>query len=577
MGLDGGFLHNLINEISALAVGTRVDKIFQPSREELILNLRNPGFSKKLLISARNGSARIGFINAAPENPLVAPMFCMLLRKYIGGARIKEISQIGFERVVKFTFESRNEMGDTIYPQLYVELITGSPNIIFVDNDGIILDSTRRSDVEKNTRMIQPGAKYTLPTSLDKIDLTEENMGIAIAKVKENSYLKIWEAIISSISGVSPLVAREIALMCNRDLDATGENIKEKMLKWGLESLYKAQQNGTPYTLYKEGKPYDFSYLPINQYGDAVKLEKQESFSNLLENFYSSKDNQDRIRRQSQDILKLLTNLETRISRKINARKKDLKKCENREKYRIYGELIKANIYAISRGDNVARVINYYDENGGEIDIPLDIKLSPADNAQKYFKEYKKLCVAEKTLQELIDDANSELEYINSVFENLSKAENSADLSALKEELIGQGYIKAKPVKNQKRTSSKPMKFISTDGFTIYVGKNNIQNDQLTLKTAVKSDLWFHTKNIHGSHVILSLEGKEATDTAVLEAATLAAYYSKAKNSSSVPVDYTPVKFVKKPTGARPGMVIYSTNQTIFVTPTEETITNLKG
>ena len=577
MGLDGGFLHNLINEISAEALNARVDKVFQPSKEEIVLSLRAPGFSKKLLLSTRNQSARIGFIENPPENPKVAPMFCMLLRKYIGGAKIKEITQFGFERVIKFGFESRNELGDIINPSIYVELITGSQNIIFVDNDGIIVDSVRRSDVEKNIRMIQPGARYNLPKSQQKEKLNLENIGEICKNIIKNSHLRLWESIMLEVDGVSPLIAREIALMCSNDIDVSANEVREKQLKWALETLYNAQNNGNPYILYKEYKPYDFSYLPINQYGSSVVSESQENFCALLENFYSSRDNSERIRKQSQDILKLLTNLSVRVSRKCEARKKDLLKCKNKEKYRVYGELIKANIFAISRGDNVAKVINYYDENQEEIEIPLEITLSPQENAQKYFKEYKKLCVAENTLDTLIKEAEDELQYIESVFDCLSRAENSSDLSGIKEELIEQGYIKIKYDKNRKKNESKPLRFISSDGFIIYVGKNNIQNDKLTLKVAEKQDLWFHTKNIHGSHVILSLEGKEPTENAILEAASLAAYYSKARNSSGVPVDYTPVKYVKKPAGALPGKVIYSTNKTVFVTPDEELINKLKG
>ncbi len=576
MALDGAFLHNLVAELNQNLSGTRVEKVYQPARDEIVLLLRRAGFSGRLLISASN-FPRIYLTENAPENPQQAPMFCMLLRKHIGGAKILEISQPELERVVKISFEARNEMGDTVYPTIYLELITGRANIIFTDSEGTILDSVRRSDIEKNTRMIQPGAKYTLPENQNKINLLKQGASSAVKGISSMSS-RIYEAILKVVDGVSPLVAREIAYSCETDLDATVDVTTEKKLNWAINKLLDFQKAGQPYILYRKGSPFDFSYMPIYQYGDEVKGEKAESFSELLDLFYSKKANEERIRQQAQDILKLITNLSSRITRKLSARKNDLKKCEDREKYRIYGELIKANIYAIGRGDSVARVVNYYDPDGATVSIPLNVTLSPADNAQKYFKEYKKLCVAEKTLKDLISDGEAEAGYIDSVFDLLSRAETTLDLAAIRDELSQSGYIKrSTSTKKSKNTASKPYKFISSDGFTILVGKNNIQNDELTLKIAGKTDLWFHTKNIHGSHTILLLEGREPTDTAIMEAAGLAAYFSKGREGSGVPVDYTYVKNIKKPSGARPGMVIYSTNQTVYVTPQAELCERLRG
>ena len=578
MALDGAFLNNLIRELNGTIEGTRVEKVFQPTRDEIVLLLRRAGFSGRLFLSAAGSTPRMHLTDNAPENPQQAPMFCMLLRKHIGGAKVLEITEAGLERVAQIKFEARNEMGDTVFPSIYVELITGKPNIIFTDSEGVILDSVRRSDIEKNTRMIQPGAHYTLPESQGKLNLLQKTEAEVVAKISDESNRRIHEAIINTVYGVSPLVAREIALSCESDLDATVGDTTEKKLNWAIKKLAKYQKEGQPYILYKNGSPFDFSYMPINQYGTAVTMAKAESFSELLDLFYFKKGQEERIRQQSQDILKLLTNLSSRVGRKLAARKSDLKKCADREKFRIYGELIKANIYAINRGDSVARVVNYYDENAAMINIPLNVTLSPAENAQKYFKDYKKFCVAEKTLQELIADGEAEAQYIDSIFDALSRAETTADLAAIREELSLAGYIR-RPVgfKKTKTQQSKPCRFTSTDGFTILVGKNNLQNDELTLHTAAKTDMWFHTKNIHGSHVILILEGKEPTDNAILEAATLAAYYSKGREGSGVPVDYTLVKNVKKPSGARAGMVIYTTNQTVYVTPKGELLDKVKG
>lgn len=578
MALDGGFLHNLIAELSASATDARVDKIFQPSRDELVLVLRSPGFNKRLLISAGGAGARLHYTNHAPENPKTAPMLCMLLRKYLGGSKIVSIEGVGLERVVKIQFEARNEMGDTIYPSLVVELISGSANIIFLDSEGLIVDSVRRSDIEKQTRLVAPGARYTLPPKKEKLCLSEHSKEALADAVIARGSMRLCDAILAVADGVSPLVARELATYCVGDLDKTAEDTPKERLCAAFDMLSEYLKNGRPTLLLNEkNEPTDFSYLPITQYGNAFHNKEYESFSALLDDYYYERDIAARMRRQSQDILKLLNVLSARLTRRTAARKNDLKKCADREKCRVYGELIKANIYAIHRGDSVAEVINYYDEDQSTVRIPLNVSLSPADNAQRYFKEYKKRCVAEKTLQGLIKDSEAELRYIDSVFDALSRAETSEDLAAIREELQSGSYLKRQGQKSRKPMPQKPLKFFSSDGFTIFVGKNNLQNDELTLKLAQKTDLWFHTKNIHGSHVILKLDGKAPTKQAVLEAATLAAYHSKAKNGSKVPVDYTPVKYVKKPAGARPGMVIYTTNQTVYVTPTEEFIHALRG
>lgn len=577
MALDGGFLYNLIAELNKTAVGTRVDKVHQPSRDEVVLQLRAPGFSGKLLLSARQGSARLGFIEKAPENPKVAPMFCMLLRKYLGGAKLLSVTQPEFERVAIFKFQARNEMGDIITPSLAVELISANPNIIFIDTDGRIVDSVRRSDIEKNTRIIAPGAKYLLPPKQQKLspfsDFTEIN-----AVITAMGDRKISEAVMSALDGVSPLISRELCLQCCRDIDMPVSAVSTKQMRWIVEKLQQALQNGKPYMIFNaNGEGHEFSYMPLLQYGKDYKSIAFKSFSELLDSFYSTRDIAERIRRSSQDLLKLLSNLSSRITRKIAAQKSDLKRCESKEKHRVYGELLKANIYKVNKGDDSVRVINYYSENGEEIEIPLNSALSPADNAQKYFKDYKKLCVSERTLARLIEQSEQELKYIDSVFDALSRAESLQDIALIRDELSEGGYIRRTGNKPIKTKESAPNEYVTDDGFVVLSGKNNIQNDKLTTKIADKRDLWFHTKNIHGSHVILRLGGKAATELSIKQAAEIAAYNSKAKDSSSVPVDYTEVRNVKKPSGAKPGMVIYTTNNTVYVTPNTNEINRLKG
>ena len=577
MALDGGFLHNLINELNEKLSGARVDKIYEPSREELVLGIRpKTGGNQKLLISARGGAARVHITNHAPENPAQAPMFCMLLRKVIGGARLLSVTQPGLERLVCFNFESRSEMGDIIHPKLVVELITARENIILVDDQGRITDCIHRSDLEKQIRQVQPGAVYTLPESTHKISLLQDEKAAEDA-VKAAGDRRLFEAILSFVQGVSPLVAREIALKCRNELDTPVKDVPTKMLSRALASLKSAQESGVPYLVKIDGAMKDYSYMPVLQYGNGSENVQLESFSELLDEFYYKRDNSERMRRNAQDILKLLTNLSERTKRKLAARKRDMAKCADREKYRIYGELLKANMYTLRRGDAVAEVVNYYDEQQCTVKIPLDTALSPADNAQKYFKNYKKLCTAEKTLQSLIEESENELNYIDSVFDLLSRAETAAQLAGVREELALCGYIKRQKGGRKQNTKTPPAVYRSPDGFQILAGRNNLQNDELTTKIAEKTDLWFHTKNVHGAHVILRLCGKEATEEAVTAAAKIAAFNSKAANSSGVAVDYTPVKYVKKPGGARPGMVIYKTNKTVYVTPNENEIEKLRG
>ncbi len=576
MALDGGFLHNLIAELNETTADTRVDKVHQPSRDEVVLQLRSPRLSGKLLLSARQGSARVGFVEKAPENPKVAPMFCMLLRKYLGGAKLVSVTQPDFERVAIFKFQARSEMGDIINPSLAVELISASPNIIFIDTNGYIVDSVRRSDIEKNTRIIAPGAKYTLPPKQQKLS-PFSNFAEISAAISSLGNRKISEAVMATLDGVSPLISRELCLQCCGDSDMPVSAVTTKQIRWMVEKLQQALENGKPYmVLNSNGEGHEYSYMPLLQYGNGYKSVAESSFSNLLDNFYKARDIEERIRRNSQDLLKLLSNLSSRISRKIAAQKSDLKRCENKDKCRIYGELLKANIYRINKGDESVRVVNYYSESGEEIDIPLNSALSPADNAQKYFKDYKKLCVAERTLASLIEKSELELQYIDSVFDALSRAESLQDISIIREELSQGGYIRRSGNKVAKPKETAPLEYITDDGFIVLSGKNNLQNDKLTTKIADKRDLWFHTKNIHGSHVILKLNGKEATEQSIIQAASIAAYNSKAKNSSGVPVDYTEVKNVKKPSGAKPGMVIYTTNNTVYVTPNPDEVNQLK-
>ena len=566
MPLDGIFLHHLTKELQK-CVGCRADKIHQPNRDELVVLLRSAGFSGKLLITTRSGSARLHITETSPDNPAEPPSFCRLLRKHLSAAKITAIEQVGLDRTVIIRFMSYNEMGDTVYPFLAVELITGRANIILCEESGRIIDALHRSDIERSARLIQPGAKYQLPEAQPKLSpVTADTKAICDAVCDAPTPLS--SAILSALEGVSPLVARELAKSVSESdkiANELDENEKSKLSEV-ISSFKETLESSAAYTVKEQdGTVRDFSYLPISQYGG--ESEKAESFSLLLDRFYGGKDTAARIRGMAQDILKLLNNLLARTERKLSYRLDDLERSKNREELRIYGELIKANLYLIKGGAEKATVQNYYDENMGYIDIPLDPALSPAANAAKYFKEYKKSYTAEERLTALIEEDKRDIEYIESVLDSLSRAKTAAELSEIRAELSDAGYIHAPNSKKQRVVASKPLEFTSPSGLKILVGKNNRENDILTLKTAAKTDLWFHTKNIPGSHVILFTDGKTPSDEDLLFAASLAAGHSKAGLSENVPVDFTEVKYVKKPSGAKPGMVIYTTNRTLFVKP----------
>ncbi|MBE6782187.1 MAG: fibronectin/fibrinogen-binding protein [Ruminococcaceae bacterium] len=572
MPLDGIFLSHLKEELQT-SVGCRADKIHQPSKDELVLNLRSVAFSGKLLISARSSGARIHFTLAKFDNPAEPPAFCKLVRKHLSSAKITAVEQAGLDRVIFIRFMSYNEMGDVVHPFLAVELITGRANIILCEENGRILDALHRSDMERSARLIQPGAIYTLPereSKLNPFSSSEKEMAAAVCSCAK----PLYSAFVSLIDGVSPLVSRELAfrVSLNPDIPANQLDTEQKqLLEDALKTFKEEILNPTAYTLKDQsGQAKDFSFLPVFQYGQAVDSIKEDGFSLLLDEFYAERDKSDRIKAKSQDILRLLTNIRNRTERKLDYRLKDLEKCKNREQLRIFGELIKANIYLVEKGSSFARLQNYYDENLQFVDIPLDPALSPSANAAKYFKEYKKTYTAEQILTALIAEDKKELIYIDSVLHSLDKATSVLDLSEIREELIDAGYIFRNERQKRKADLSKPREFETVSGFKILVGKNNRQNDLLTTKLARKNDLWFHTKNIPGSHVILITEGKEVDDASLLFAASLAAGFSKASKGENVPVDFTEVRFVKKPSGAKPGMVIYSSNRTIYAKPYED-------
>lgn len=557
MAFDGGFLHSVTTELQQ-AVDCHVDKIYQPARDVLVLSLRKKGFVKRLVLSAASGTARVHFTEQKYENPDTPPMFCMLARKIFSSAKLTSVQQKGLERVIEFTFDTANEMGDRIKPKIVCELIGNSSNIILVGEDGKIYDAVHRSDIEKSDRLVMSGATYRYPESQNKINILNADPEKTAEEIMSNNAKDLSQVLLQTLEGVSPLVCREIAHQSeNRPLIALMQKLKDSILSGEFVMLCK-----------EDGAPADFCYMPITQYGSLYTIKRFASPSALLDAFYFERENAARIHKASSDISKLVSNLLTRARRRMAVREKELEQNRDREDLRIKGELIKANLYAIEQGSATARVQNYYDENLSEIEIPLDPALSPAANAAKYFKDYKKSCGAVQSLGALIESDKEEIEYLGSVSESLERSKTLADIAEIREELSLGGYIKfANKKQNRKKQQPQLTEYKSAEGYRILVGKNNMQNDYITCALASKGDMWFHTKNIHGSHVVVFCDGGPLSDETIIFAASLAAKNSKASSSSNVPVDYTPVKYVKKPVGAKAGMVIYTTNKTVFVNP----------
>lgn len=558
MAFDGAFLHKTVSELKE-ACDSHIDKIYQPSKDELVFLLRKKDFCKRLLICVKQGSARIQFTENKYENPKSPPMFCMLMRKYLSSAKLIGVFQPEFERITVFTFTASNEMGDIIEIRLIAEFIGNKTNIILVGQDGRIIDSLRHSDPETSERLILPGAQYSFPKRKHKSNPLDDSV-IKLYGEKINSEENPVGVLLDGIDGFSPLVCREAVYRAEICKDGY----------YALKSIAEdINHNNKPLLLMQEdGSPYDFSYTDISQYGGKFKKQQYGSFSELLDAFYTKRDNAERIHKAAADILKLTNNIKSRTEKKLAARLVELKKCENREQLRIYGELLKANLYRAEPGARFIEAENYYDDMK-LIRIPLDPALSPQQNAAKYFKDYKKTYTAEQTLTKLTDEDRKELIYLDSVLDSISRSESLSEISEIRDELTAAGYIKRPKEKKKNNQAPGYREYTCLEGYKILVGKNNRQNDYITTVLASKSDLWFHVKNIPGSHVIVMCRGESVSDETIKKAAMLAAKNSKASSSSQVPVDYTPVKYVKKPNGAKPGMVVYTTNKTVYVTPSD--------
>lgn len=574
MPLDAVCLQAVVAELAPQITGSRIEKIQQPARDQVVLLLRG---NRRLLLSAGGGQPRLHLTELLRDNPAQPPMFCMLLRKYLSGGIIESIQQAPLERVVTLTVSAADELGERSQFSLILEAVARRANLILVDKDGHIIDCLRRIDFEMNPdRQVLPGLFYHLPTPPDKVSpftVTEEEFAALAAAAGEGAPADQW--LVRTVNGLSPLVARELTFRACGSTDApvTGHTAA----LWSAFAAWRDTVNEkrfTPAMLKRSGVPMDFTYLHVGQYGGAAEEETYTSFSRLLDDFYEKREQAERVKQKGQDLVKTASNGAARLRRKIAAQEQELAESKNRDKWRVYGELITANLYRMERGMSRLTAQNYYDPDCADVDIPLDVRLSPQENAAKYFKKYTKAKTAEKYITAQLEKARVELTYLESVLQELTLAESEQDFNDIRAELTDGGYLRAKGRKQPQRPS-KPREFRSTAGLRILVGRNNRQNDRLTAKDAEKWDIWLHTQRIHGSHVILCTGGAQPDEQSLLEAASLAAYFSQAQNSTKVPVDFTQVKYVKKPAGSPPGFVNYTNYKTILADPSEELVKRL--
>ena len=582
MALDAVCLRAVIEELRPQLLDLRVDKVQQPSRDQVILLLRG---SRRLLLNAGAGSPRIHFTELLRDNPAEPPMFCMLLRKYLVGGRVESLTQPGMERSAELTLRVTDEFGRESRRTLVLEAIGRRSNLILLDEERRIIDCLRRVDSEMSPeRQVLPGLFYELPPTHEKRPFTEgDEADFRAALAAANPERPADAFLLDTYFGLSPLVARELVFQAAGD---SGKRVyelteaQETALWQAVLSLRQRVEDGDfqPICLYRDGKPAEFSYLPIRQYGDLMENREMESFSALMDVFYESREREERTRQRGQDLIRSVTSARDRCRRKLAQQRQEYAKCQDRDQLRISGELITANLYRMERGQTKLTAENYYDPDCREITIPLDPLLTPQQNAAKYYKRYTKARTAEKYLTEQMALAERDEAYLESVLEELRQAETEQDFLDIRAELRENGFLKrsGKEKKELKR-ATKPREFRTSGGWRVLVGRNNRQNDQLTTKTADYRDLWLHTQKIHGSHVILCCQGQEVPEEDLLQAARLAAYFSQAKDSANVPVDCAAVRYVKKPAGARPGMVTYTNARTLYVTPEEAEVKALSA
>ena len=565
MAFDACYLSCVLNEIRALPE-PRVEKIHQPARDTVILHLKHREGREKLLFAANPAAPRLHLTAASPENPAEPPMFCMLLRKHLSGARLVGVEQLPMERCAMFTFDCIDEMGDRVQKKLVCELMGRTCNLYLLSPEGRIIDCLRRIGLDESAkRAALPGLLYQLPEPVEKQEPLHVESYVNLLTMPGADLLS--DRLMDTLGGLSPLVCREAALFAAGDPDArlAGQDttaVAEKL------KIFFEEQLGHPvpsYTAGADGVPKQFAFCPIRQYG---QWNEAESFSGLLDMYYTVRDRKDAIRQKGQNIRKTVQNLCTRLTKKLAIQEKELTATYDRERLRQLGDIVTANIHRIVKGQSILQAEDFYDEEMKVIEIPISPILSPQQNAAKFYKDYTRMKNAEKELKKQMEIGTSELTYLKSVLEELNRAESEQELEEIRGELSAGGYVKAESGKRKvKQAKLAPMRFESTDGFPIYVGRNNRQNDELTFKMARKDDIWLHASKVHGSHVIIACAGQSVPDDTVTQAAQLAAYYAETGGGQNIAVDVTPVKQVKKTPSGKPGMVIYHTYRTVIANP----------
>lgn len=586
MAFDAGMLACMVHEIRTVALGGRIEKVMQPERDEIILQLRSTEGGKRLLINAGAGP-RMSFTDLTRENPAQAPMFCMLLRKHLTGARLSDIRQEGFERVVTLEFDTRDEMGFACTRRIVAEIMGKYSNLIFTDGDGKIISALKTIDFTTSTqRQVLPGMRYELPPPQDKDNPLEVDFDRFTELYNaENPEKPLDKFILSRFCGISATVAREMAVIATRHTDTPLRYATPEEAWRGFDAVISRIKEGNyaPTMVYDGQNAVEYAFCPLTQYQSPVETRPFESASAMLDAYFETRDKESRIRQRAADVLRLLTNAESRIKKKLDIQRSELADCEKAEVYKKYGDMITANLWQLQRGMKQAEITDYevWDEEKeeyGTVIIDLDERLTPSANAQRYYKKYTKARNAKVELARQIELGEAELAYIYTVFDALTRAETANDLAEIRDELYRSGYASrmkgyAAPKKQPAPTVAK---FRTTNGYLVYCGKNNLQNEHITHKLADRNDYWFHAKGVPGSHVVMVTNGEEPDAQDFTDAASIAAHYSKAAGGAQIPVDYLLVRHVRKVPGAKPGFVTYHTNWTAYVTPDAERIAAMR-
>lgn len=581
MAFDAGMVSAVVNELDTRIKGARVEKVTQPERDEIVLLLHLGRENMRLVLSSGTNNPHFNITSTIKENPMTPPMFCMLLRKHLTGARVSAVTQLGFERAVEFAFDSYDEMGFETKKYLITETMGKYSNIILLNHEKKVMSALKIIDLATSSvRQILPGFPYELPPEQKKLSPIAADRDTFMSALNAAGDVPADKFILSSFYGFAPVVSREIVCRASGAVDTLITECDAERL-WESFSYVTDVINEKKYEPWlisdKNGKPVEYLFFEPVEYGSDFEVKRLSDFGVLLDEYFGRRDRAERIRQRTADIFRLLTNAEARLQKKLALQKQDLLGCADKEKYKLWGDLITGNIYRLSRGMEVAVLENYYEDECPTVEIPLDKRMTPQQNAQKYYKKYNKSKTAEIELAKQIKLAEAELEYIYTVFDSLTRAESENDILEIRAELHGAGYAsRMKNYSPKKMSAPKLMEFKSSGGYKILCGKNNHQNDYLTTRLAEKSDYWFHVKNQPGSHVVMFCAGEEPSEVDFTEAAMIAAYHSKASEGVNVPVDYTLIKNIKKPSGSKPGFVTYSTNYTAYVTPDERAVLALK-